>query len=77
MSESGLEAVEWISLDCDSADHDAEWHSSEEIFIGPDSYISINGSKTREFWDGKIQSADKPLRVKIRNICGDESIFML
>lgn len=77
LSESGLEAVEWISLDCDSADHDAEWHSSEEIFIGPDSYISINGSKTREFWDGKIQSADKPLRVKIRNICGDESVFML
>lgn len=77
LSESGLEAVEWISLDCVSADLNAEWTSSEEIRIEPDSYITINGISTRNFWDGKIQSNDRPLRVKIRNICGDESVFIL
>lgn len=77
LSESGLEAIEWISVDCTTADPKAPWNSTQEIRIETDSYISINGTKTRNFWDGKITSEDRPLRVKIRNICGDESIFVL
>lgn len=77
LSENGLEAIEWISVDCVNSDANAPWNSSEEIRIETDSFISVNGVKTRNFWDGKILSDEKPLRVKIRNICGDESIFVL
>lgn len=77
LSENGLEAIEWISVDCSTADPKAPWNSTQEIRIEPDSYISINGIKSRSFWNGKITSDEKPLRVKIRNICGDESIFTL
>lgn len=77
LSDNGLEAIEWISVDCLNADPKAPWNSFEEIRIEPDSFISINGAKTRKFWDGKITSDERPLRVKIRNICGDESIFVL
>ena len=34
-----------------------------------------NGIKTKEFWDGKISCEKTPLRLKIRNICGDETIW--
>lgn len=77
LSENGLEAIEWISVDCTSSHPNAPWTSSQEIRIETDSYISLNGKKTKCFWDGKISSVDKPLRVKIRNICGDESVFVL
>jgi adenine-specific DNA-methyltransferase len=33
-----------------------------------------DGIKTKEFWDGKIISDKKPLRIKVRNISGDETI---
>jgi adenine-specific DNA-methyltransferase len=33
-----------------------------------------DGTKTKEFWDGKITSDKKPKRIKIRNISGDEMI---
>lgn len=35
----------------------------------------IAGKKT--FWDGKIVSRKKPLRLKVRNIAGDETIKVL
>lgn len=77
LSDNGLETIEWLSLDSSSADINAPWHSDAEIKIENDSYISRNGVKTTEFWDGTITSDTKPLRIKIRNICGDESIFVL
>lgn len=77
LSDNGLEAIEWISVDCTSTDPKAPWTSTQEIRIEPDSYISLNGKKTKQFWNGKITSDEKPLRVKIRNICGDESIYVL
>lgn len=36
-----------------------------------------NGKKTANLWDGCIRSTQKPLRLKIRNICGDETIYVL
>lgn len=77
LSEEGLEAIEWISVDSTTDDVNAPWHSDTEIRIETDSYISRKGKKTKEFWDGSIWSEEKPLRVKIRNICGDESVFSL
>lgn len=77
LSKEGLEAIEMISLDCTNADKNASWHSDSEIKIEKSSFITINGHKTSNFWDGEIHSDKKPLRMKVRNICGDETIIML
>ena len=75
VSEDGLELIEFLSLDCTA--RDGEWHSDSEIKIDKLGYVIRNGQKTKEFWDGTIQSGKQPLRLKIRNICGDESIWEL
>ncbi len=72
ISNEGLELIEWLSLDCTSKD--GEWHSDSEIKIDKKGFVIINGEKTSDFWDGTIHSDKQPLRLKIRNICGDESI---
>lgn len=77
ISESGLETIEWLSVDCINAEKSAPWKSSAEIKIDRLGYTIVNGVKTSNFWDGKILSDEKPLRLKIRNICGDETIVVL
>ncbi|HCS75131.1 MAG TPA: site-specific DNA-methyltransferase [Clostridiales bacterium] len=73
ISEDGLELIEFLSVDCTS--DCGEWHSDSEIKIDKLGYVIKNGEKTKEFWDGKIRSQKKPLRLKIRNICGDETVW--
>ena len=73
ISEEGLELIEYLSLDCTAAD--GAWHSDSEIKIDKLGYVIRNGEKTKEFWDGAICSEKKPLRLKIRNICGDETVW--
>ena len=73
ISEDGLELIEFLSLDCTAAD--GEWHSDSEIKIDKNGFVIRNGEKTKEFWDGAIRSEKKPLRLKIRNICGDETVW--
>lgn len=73
ITEDGLELIEFLSLDCTSAD--GEWHSDSEIKIDKSGFVIRNGEKTKEFWDGTIRSENKPLRLKIRNICGDETVW--
>ncbi|MCL4576436.1 MULTISPECIES: DNA methyltransferase [Fusobacterium] len=75
ISEEGLELIEMISLDCTS--DKGIWHSDEEIKIDKLGYITENGVKTKNFWNGKIKFVKKPLRIKIRNISGDESIHII
>ncbi len=75
ISNEGLELIEFLSLDC-TADS-GEWHSDTEIKIDKLGYIILNGVKTKDFWDGSIKSEKKPLRLKIRNICGDETIWII
>ncbi len=75
ISEEGLELIEFLSLDCTA--REGEWHSDSEIKIDKLGYVTRNGQKTKEFWNGTIRSDKKPLRLKIRNICGDESIWMV
>ena len=77
ISEEGLETIEWISLDTTTADKQAAWHSDTEIKIDKLGYVILNGNKTQDFWDATITCDNKPLRMKIRNICGDESIYIL
>lgn len=72
ISEEGLELIELISLDCENSE--GQWHSSTEVKIDKLGYVIKDGTKTKEFWDGKITSDKKPKRIKIRNISGDEMI---
>jgi adenine-specific DNA-methyltransferase len=72
ISESCLELIEYISLDCENTE--GSWHSSSEIKIDKTGFITQNGEKTKQLWDGKIIAKQKPLRLKIRNIAGDETI---
>ena len=71
ISDEGLELVEYLSLDWTAAE--GEWHSDSEIKIDKLGYVICNGVKTKDFWDGAITSEKPPLRLKIRNICGDET----
>ena len=73
ISEDGLELIEFLSLDCTAAE--GEWHSDSEIKIDKLGYVIRNGQKTKTFWDGTIQSEKQPKRLKIRNICGDETVW--
>lgn len=73
ISEEGLELIEFLSLDCTVTG--GEWHSDSEIKIDKNGYVIVDGNKTKEFWDGHIRSTKKPLRLKIRNICGDETVW--
>ena len=75
VSEDGLELIEFLSLDCTA--RDGEWHSDSEIKIDKLGYVIRGGEKTKQFWDGTIQSEKQPLRLKIRNICGDETVWVV
>lgn len=75
ISEEGLEFIEFLSLDCTS--DSGEWHSDSELKIDKNGYVILNGTKTKDFWNGSISCEKKPLRLKIRNICGDETIWSL
>lgn len=77
LSEEGLETIEFLSLDCASADTASPWHSDSEVLIDRLGYVRKNGKDTKELWNGTIESERKPLRLKIRNICGDETIYQL
>ena len=76
ISDEGLETIEWISLDSSTADKQAPWHSDAEVKIDRLGYVILNGKKTQDFWDATIKCDQKPLRMKIRNICGDETVFL-
>lgn len=80
ISDEGLECIEWLSLDCENAELSASWHSCVEVKIDKAGNVILNGKKTNSLWDGTIctgEDSKKPLRLKIRNICGDETIFVL
>lgn len=75
ISNEGLETIEHVSVDCTAAE--GSWHSDSEIKIDKLGYVIVNGQKTGTFWNAKIYSPKQPLRLKIRNICGDETVFSL
>lgn len=73
ISDNGLELIEMISLDCTNSD--GIWKSDFEIKIDKNGYLAVNGKKSKDFWNGKISFEKKPLRMKVRNIAGDETIL--
>lgn len=73
ISKHGLELIEFISLDCSRKS--GIWKSDFELKIDKNGYLILNGKKTKEFWNAKIISEKRPLRMKVRNIAGDESVI--
>jgi adenine-specific DNA-methyltransferase len=64
ISRDGLELIEWLSLDCTS--EKGEWHSDSEVKIDKLGYVTLNGNKTDQFWDGAIRSDNKPLPLCVK-----------
>jgi adenine-specific DNA-methyltransferase len=75
ISKYGLELIELVSLDCQNAD--GAWKSDTELKLDKNGYVIRDGQKTKEFWNAKIASVKKPLRMKVRNIAGDETVVVL
>lgn len=75
ISDEGLETIEYLSVDCTATE--GEWHSDSEIKIDKLGYVIRDGQKTKDFWNARIYVPKQPLRLKIRNICGDETILRL
>lgn len=73
ISEEGLELIEYLSVDATACE--GQWHSDSEVKIDKNGFVALDGKKTKTFWDGTIRSEKLPLRLKIRNICGDEMIW--
>jgi adenine-specific DNA-methyltransferase len=71
VSEDGLELIECVSLDCTAAD--GPWHADAEVYIAPTGHVIKDGRATDELWDGSVSSEDRPLRLRVRNIAGDET----
>lgn len=77
ISDEGLECIEWLSVDCTSAEMNVAWHSDVELKIEKTGLVTLNGKKSQDYWDATIKSEKKPLRLKVRSISGDETIFVL
>ena len=75
ISDEGLEMIDFLSLDCSASE--GVWHSDAEVKIDKVGRVVRDGKMTGVFWNGKIDSEQRPLRLKIRNICGDETIWNL
>jgi adenine-specific DNA-methyltransferase len=70
ISEHGLELIEQISFDCTNTQ--GIWNSNKEIKIDKWGYVIEDGKKSKAFWNAKITCNEKPFRMKVRNIAGDE-----
>ena len=75
ISGDGLELIELVALDCTNTE--GSWQSDEEVKIDKNSFVVRDGKKTKTFWNGTITAKTKPLRLKVRNIAGDETILVL
>jgi len=75
VSETGLEMIESISVDCTRKT--GAWHSDTEILIDKFGLVRLNGAKTNKYWNGTIACSKKPLRIRLRNICGDETMVFV
>ena len=76
LSDNGLEGVEWMGVD---ARAEGPWQSAAEVRIEPSGTVTRNGEKTKERWDATLfcEGPDRPRRLKIRSILGDETMFNL
>ena len=73
LSEEGLETLEAIAADCTSAE--GPFHADRDLRIDKSGKVIIDGKKTNALWDGTLALPSKPLRLRFRNICGDETVL--
>lgn len=74
ISDKGLELIEFVSVDC--TNKNGVWLSEHEVKIDKNGYLITNGEQTKKFWNGTVTVSKKPLRIKVRNIAGDETIII-
>ena len=72
LSEEGLETFEAVAADCTSAT--GPFHADRDLRVDKLGRVILDGVKTGEFWDGTLSLPRKPLRLRFRNICGDETV---
>lgn len=84
LSDEGLELVEAVSLDCSNAE--GPWTSDAEVRVDKKGFASgdgaapvpaAKGKAKPAFWDGTVRSARRPLRMRVRNVSGDEIVVPL
>ena len=75
LSEDGLECIDWLSVDCTASV--GAWHSAAEAKIDTKNRLWLNGIKQAQPWDGSLACTARPLRLKVRNVAGDETIVGL
>ena len=73
ISEQGLEMLEAVAVDCTSAQ--GPFHADCDLKIDKFGHSILDGRKTNRFWDGTLALSSPPLRLRFRNICGDETIL--
>jgi len=73
ISDEGLEMLEAVFLDCGKKK--GVFHADVSLKIDKFGYAILNGVKTGKLWDGTIPCPSKPIRIRTRNICGDETEF--
>ena len=74
ISDEGLEMLEAVFIDCGKKK--GVWHADVSLKIDKFGNAILNGEKTGKLWDGTIPCPSKPLRIRTRNICGDETEFV-
>lgn len=76
LSDKGLEAIEWVGVDTRA---EGPWQSAAEVRIEPSGAVTRDGEKTKERWDATLfcEGPDRPKRLKIRSVLGDETVFQL
>ena len=72
LSEEGLETLEAVAADCTSAT--GPFHADRDLRVDKLGRVILDGVKTGEFWDGTLSLPRRPLRLRFRNICGDETV---
>lgn len=74
LSRRGLECIEWASVDCENAQGD--WRSCAEVKVDSKHRVWVNGKKSSSKpalpWNGVVECSQKPLRLRVRNVAGDE-----
>ncbi len=75
VSDEGLELIEAVSVDATNAE--GAWTSDAEVRIDKKGHAVRDGVKTEGILDGTITSAKRPLRLRVRNIAGDEAVVVL
>ena len=72
LSEEGLETLEAVAADCTSAT--GPFHADRDLRVDKLGRVVLDGVKTSDLWDGTLSLPVRPLRLRFRNICGDETV---